>query len=112
MRDDQRQRLAELSEKLTEVVLEEADPAAWPGQGKTVADMSPDERGDRYWCKKNATASISLLLRVQQVIENTPEALGRGQPLRDPEIDNEVKRAERQAAELLGKLQAKAHGKP
>ena len=31
MRHDQLQRLQELSEKLADVVLEEADPAEWPG---------------------------------------------------------------------------------
>lgn len=111
MRPDQRVRLQELSEKLTDVVLDEADPTFWPGQGMHVGDMSQEERGDRYWCKKNATASIALLLRVQQVIENTPEALGRCTPLRDAEIDNEVKRAEKQAADLLAKLQTSVHGK-
>jgi hypothetical protein len=33
MRPDQIQRLQDLSEKLAEVVLEEADPKEWPGAG-------------------------------------------------------------------------------
>lgn len=52
MRPDQLVRLAELSEKLADVVLEEADPAEWPGANMPLASLSQQERGDRYWSKK------------------------------------------------------------
>jgi hypothetical protein len=110
MRPDQRERLDELSEKLTDVVLDEADPDLWPGQGMHVGDMTQEQRGDRYWCKKNATASIALLLRVQQVTANTPAALGRD-ALKDKEIDTAIAKADQQAAEFLDKLQSQAYAK-
>ena len=39
MREDQKKRLEALSEKLIDVVLEEADPDFWPGAGQPLADV-------------------------------------------------------------------------
>lgn len=110
MRDDQRQRLAELSEKLCEVVLEEADPDFWPGKGQPLDQMNSSTRGDRYWCKKNATASISLLLKVEQLSQNTKEAGGRD-PRTEDETDDAITAAERRAKQLLQELQGRVAGK-
>lgn len=52
MHDDYKNRLTELSDKLTEVVINEANPDNWPGAEKPVKQLSKDERGDRYWSKK------------------------------------------------------------
>lgn len=110
MRPDQKQRLDELSEKLADVVLEEADPGLWPGAGTDARDMDQETRGNRYWCKKNATASITLLLKVQQVAENTPAAIGRD-PRNDEEQETAIRSAEKKAEQMLKQIQAKAYGK-
>ena len=49
MHQDYKTRLTALSDKLTDVVLEEADPGNWPGAGKKPSELTKDERGDRYW---------------------------------------------------------------
>ena len=49
MRPDQIQRLQDLSEKLADRFLLEADPAEWAGGSNAPADMSQQERGDAYW---------------------------------------------------------------
>ena len=63
MRDDQMVRLQALSERLGEVVIQELDPHNWPGAEKVPAELTQQERGDRYWCKKNAAATMTLLLK-------------------------------------------------
>lgn len=61
MRDDQIVRLAELQEKLMDVLLEEGDPDTWAGAGKAGSKLTRAERGDRVWDKKNATATATVL---------------------------------------------------
>ncbi|OUL17298.1 hypothetical protein B0X78_00260 [bacterium AM6] len=68
MREDQYLRLQALSEKLAEAFIEEADPATWTGAGKAPSEMDKAERGDRYWCKRNAAATGGLLLRVGSLV--------------------------------------------
>lgn len=106
MRPDQRKRLEELSEKLIEVVLEEADPDFWPGAGQSLADVDQETRGNRYWCKKNAQASFVLVGSIEKLTANTKEALGRD-PYKVPEMDRQIAQAEKLAEKMLGKLEAK-----
>ena len=107
MRPDQRIRLQELSEKLADVVLEEADPAEWPGAGIPLAALSQQQRGDRYWCKKNAAASFALLQRTQDLIAS-------GEDHKDPDeqqeagLDEQIAAKERQAARVLEQAMARA----
>lgn len=109
MRDDQVQRLQALSEDLAEVVIEELDPNAWPGAGKPLAEITKDERGDRYWCKKNAAATMTLLLKVV----NINGIMSKQKPGDDPgvqtELDAELAAAEREAAAILERIQKGGH---
>lgn len=125
MRQDQFEKLQTLSESLTEVFIGEADPEKWPGVGIEPGSMDQQTRGDRYWCKKNAVATLSLVVRIQSLsgmIRNQaanglppPEA-----PDQTSELDKEVAAAEREAARLLDRVQKqtgkrrfdeKVHGK-
>lgn len=108
MRDDQYVKLKALSEKLTDVVLAEADPALWNGYGKPLVDLTRDERGDAYWCKKNAAATLSVLMRVHNLVgviergalsEPPPEGAAG-----ETDLDKEVAAAEREAKVILKKL--------
>src|SRR3546814_11479219 len=72
MREDQYTRLLDLEEKLTEQFLAEADPVNWSADGLTPKDMSKDQRGDRYWCKKNAVATIALTIRIGSLVGAIP----------------------------------------
>ncbi len=109
MRDDQLQRMKMLSEGLADVVIEETDPAGWPGAGKPLAELTKDERGDRYWSKKNAAATMTLLLKVV----NITGMLNRQKPASDPdvdaELDSELAAAEREAQAILERLQKGGH---
>jgi hypothetical protein len=118
MRDDQLKRMADLSEKLADVVLEEADPDLWPGAGTPLADMSQQDRGNRYWSKKNAAATFALLARAEEVVDRikNPER----EAYHGEDLDRQIHDAEKRAEALLKKVSAKtkeattgrkAHGK-
>ncbi len=106
MRPDQIARLTDLQEKLADVVLEEADPEMWPGAGMPLADMTTQDRGDRYWCKKNAAATFALLERTTATMERQ---LAAGTPAAEIEddMDKQVARREREAAALLDRVMDK-----
>lgn len=106
MRDDQITRLQVLSERLGEVVINEVDPHNWPGAEKVPAELTQQERGDRYWCKKNAAATMTLLLKVV----NIAGIMNRQKPAPDAghavdELDGELAAAEREAQAIIDRMQ-------
>ena len=113
MREDQYHRLQALEEKITDQFLFEADPANWTGEGVLPKDLTQQDRGDRYWCKKNAVATISLAIRIGSLIgriqmagNTTPAAEGEGDEGDSAGLlDAEVNAAEKQAKALLAKFQ-------
>lgn len=115
MRQDQYEKLQELTEKLTDAFISEADPAVWPGHGVAIAAMDQQTRGDRYWCKKNAAATLSVLMRVQNLIgvfeRGIPPALGAGDDGGQSELDKDIDSAEREAQRILARLQKDARGR-
>lgn len=112
MHSDYKTRLTALSDKLTDVVLEEAEPDNWPGAGKEITKHTKQERGDRYWHKKNAAASLTLLVKVHSLIGmhtrgGTPKPGGE-----DPDeeaflLGQQVAAAERKAMEVIERMQHK-----
>lgn len=112
MRQDQYEKLQALTEKLTDTFLSEADPDAWPGHGVAIAAMDQQTRGDRYWCKKNAAATLSVVMRTSTLVgiiqqqwssgADTPPAEGTPE---DDSLDAEIRAAEKEATKLLGKIQ-------
>lgn len=103
MRPDQLQRLQELSEKLADVVLEEADPAEWPGANTPLASLSQQERGDRYWSKKNAAATFALLERTTSLLTDAKD-LRNNRPEDDADMEKQIAAKEREASKLLDKV--------
>lgn len=107
MRPDQIERLKDLSEKLAEVVLEEADPETWPGVGIPLADMTNEQRGNRYWAKKNAAASFSLLERTTSLLTDAQD-LRNNRKEDDSDMEKQIAAREKEAAKLLNKVMSKA----
>jgi hypothetical protein len=108
MRQDQIERLKDLAEKLADVVLEEADPAEWPGAGVPLAALTQEERGNRYWCKKNAAATFSLLERSQSLLSDVQDPHRNRTPGQENDLDKQIAEKERQASKVLEKAMAKA----
>jgi hypothetical protein len=103
MTPDQIARLQDLQGRLVETVINDADPQNWTASGLLLADMDSQQRGDANWCRKTAVQSVSLLIRVQQLLEpKTPEKPGDDA---DPEAD--IKRAERAASDMLKRVGGK-----
>lgn len=113
MRDDQYIRLQQLEEKLADQLLIEADPVNWSGDGLAPAEMTQQQRGDRYWCKKNAVATMSMTLRIGSLIGqiqrngNTTPTPESGDPDGETQglLDAEVAAAEKEAKRLLANFQ-------
>jgi hypothetical protein len=113
MRPDQIQRLQELSEKLADSFLLEADPGEWPGDGKGPADLSQQERGDRYWCKKNAMATGGVLRFTMDVLAKQTPTPGDKPPGDDEgDIDRQIREAEKRAARAVQDAVDRAKRKP
>lgn len=110
MRPDQSERLSRLSESLTEVVLTEADPSTWTGGDTPVAQLTKDDRGDRYWCKKNAAATLALLGRVEHLLANFrdrgPASPKQDEPDEGESLEREIARAEAEASRHLQRVMA------
>jgi len=114
MRQDQYERLQQLEEKLMDVFLSEADPETWPGHGIATGAMDQKTRGDRYWVKKNAVATLSLAQRVGTTIgqvqlrgagTTAPESASAPEGPAPDHLDDEVSAYEKEAAALLKGLQ-------
>lgn len=109
MTPEQYLRLQELSAKLTDVVLFDADPDNWIGKGIAPKDLSQQQRGDAYWCRKLAVSSLSVLTRVAGLTDLIQKQRNSGNGaavVTDEEatLDAEINAAEKEAAKLLDKL--------
>lgn len=114
MRLDQYAKLQDLAEKLTDAFIGEADPDKWPGAGLEPGQMDQQTRGDRYWCKKNAAATLSVIVRTTSLIGiiqqrsnlMPPDESGAPTDQDETSMDAEMKAAEKEAEKLLAKMQA------
>lgn len=128
MRADQYEKLQALTERLTDVFLTEADPDKWPGVGIEPNQWDQQTRGDRYWNKKNAAATLTVLMKTTNLIgviqqrsaapgaDADPAAVQEGKPEEDS-LDADIRAAEKEATKLINKAQkyaakgGKVHGK-
>ncbi len=129
MRQDQFEKLQAIAERLADVVIIDADPATWAGAGLTSGTMTQQQRGDAYWSRKMAVATIGVMMRVETIIGNvtadgrgtTPPATPTPEAGDDHEsmLDSEVESCQREAAKLFDRMQratekadaeAKTHG--
>jgi len=128
MRQDQYEKLQALTEKLTDAFIGEADPDKWPGHGIEPRQMDQQTRGDRYWCKKNAAATLTVIMKTTSLIGVIQQRSAAGgntgaevneQEQEEDSLDAEVRAAEKEAEKLLKKIHSqtaaatgrKVHGK-
>lgn len=112
MRQDQFEALQQRGEQLVDVFLAESDPAKWPGAGIEPANMEKTTRGDRYWCKKDAVATLACAQRIFNLVQVVRERSVADLPSNpeekqevDDSLDREVAAAEAEAARLLDQVQ-------
>lgn len=81
--------LQALAQELVGVAIEECDPSLWPGAGKRPNELTRQERGDRVWAKKNAAATMSLLLDISRVL-GVERSAGAGTVPEDVATDEDI----------------------
>ena len=111
MRPDQIERLKDLTERLADVFLLEADPAEWPGSGVAPADLSQQERGDRFWSKKNAMATGGVLNFTLNTIKQAgvnANAEGDLVGEREADLDRQISDAEKRAEQAMAQVLKRA----
>ena len=113
MRPDQIQRIKELTERLADRFLVEADPAEWPGDGKPPGDLTQQERGDAYWAKKNAMATGGVLrYTIDLVVKHQADDPRADEATMNADLDRQIKEAERRSRQLVDEAVARAKAKP
>ncbi|GAB2493885.1 hypothetical protein [Arenimonas alkanexedens] len=109
MRQDQIEKLQALSEQLTDVFLFEANPKEWPGEGLLPRLLSQEQRGDRYWSKKNAVATMAIVVRIESLTGRLVNPRGKdADEDADSNLDAEISAAEKEGTRLLEKVLAKS----
>ena len=63
--------------------------------------MTKEDRGNRYWSKKNAAATFSLLDRTISIVASAP---GKSRPEDDDDMEKQIEAKEREASKLLDKV--------
>ena len=106
MREDQIERLKALADDIGEVFLGEADPQNWSGAGKILAELDKDERGGRYFDKKNAIQTGTLLARVLDLAER--DSRSTDTKMDDDAAEGEIDKYEQRAKDLLNAIQKKS----
>lgn len=123
LRPDQDDRLVQIEEKLMDVFLDEADPAGWMNEEKArelaaqqIADGEDPKlvakelsgwKGQRYWEKKNANATMALLARIVHYRTLKEQAGEQGSEPGEDE-KNDIAAAEKKVKAKLYALKKKA----
>ncbi|MFM2290171.1 MAG: hypothetical protein RL684_3314 [Pseudomonadota bacterium] len=117
MRDDQYVKFKHLADRLVDVVVDELNPDGWSGAGMTLSEMDKDTRGDRYWSKKNASQTLSILMKMHsltRMVEQMHMPANEGGAIEDTDaqLDKQIRSAEKQAEEIMRRVQARANEQP
>lgn len=100
MTPEQMKKLAGIEEALCDVFIAESQTEEWP-------DMETKEgRGDRYWHKRNALATLTIVGRLQVLLRDARSEQPPQAP-REESIEDEAERLEKLGVSLLRKRSAK-----
>jgi hypothetical protein len=108
MRQDQFEKLEALSERLADRFISEADPDNWTAPAKLPADMTQQERGDSYWCRKNAMATGGVLRFVLDLHARAKTPTAGGGPDPEGDLDRQIAEAEKRAKAAVSRALERA----
>lgn len=111
MRQDQTDKLNELSESLMDVFAQEADPQNWTGAEMSPSEMTPDIRGARNWDIKNANQAGALLARVLDLRDRINGKMGPTSAPPDDAADANIAQYEKQAKKIVKEIQERQSGR-
>lgn len=99
MNSKQLKKLTALQAKLFEAMVFDTNPEHWVGHGKTVSELSKQEKDEASWCRRQAASSIALWEKIDKLINSH-------QPPAPHELTNEVdiEAIEQEAGSLLQQL--------
>lgn len=104
MTPEQYTRLQSAIEMVADVFVDEADPRNWSGGVSSLSEMDKTTRGNRYWDKKNAIQTGTLLARMMDLQNGKTKEAGNVDAIEDKTAEYEKK-----AKELVQKIIEKAH---
>jgi hypothetical protein len=64
----QRLRLQKLGNKVLQAALDELDPRCFPGAGKAPAELTKQQRGDKFWHLKVTRAQLAVVSDIEQLL--------------------------------------------
>jgi hypothetical protein len=105
MRPDQIARIQALSEALADTFIANADPSQWTCGGRPPADLTQQERGDAYWCRKMAMATGGVLKYTLDLVAHHASGGADGD---GADLDKIIASAEKEAAKALSRIQSGA----
>lgn len=115
MRQDQFEALQQRAEQLVDLFLQESNPDKWPGKGLEPGQMDQQTRGDRYWCKKDAVATLACAQRIGSLVDLARRKTAWGEAAPEAvveqgadELDAEIRKAEKEAKAILNRMQSGA----
>ena len=108
MTPEQAKRLHALQGKLLETVFREADPDNWVGGNQLTATLDRDARGDRYWCMKVAAQAVGIYARLDAISGQSGTAIHARE---GEDLDDEIKRSEREAKKILDRVMTQRDAK-
>lgn len=108
MKPEQLDRLLDIAERVTTVFIDEANPDHWSGSGLSLAEMDVETRGARYWDKKNAIQTGTLLARIIDLSKYDKNA-GKGKEMHEDKAEKEIKQFEALAKKLIDGQQQPRH---
>ena len=100
MRTDQKAKLASIFDALIDVAVIELDPVNWPGVGLLPMEMSKEDRGDRFWCNKDAAATLTLINKIDSIQEGFIPDDGEN-------LERMIRNAEKQASAIVARVMEK-----
>ena len=107
MRPDQIARIQALSEALADTFIANADPSQWTCGGRPPADLTQQERGDAYWCRKMAMATGGVLRYTLDLLTQAPPTAA-GEAQVNADMDRKIADAEKRAAVAVERVLDKA----
>lgn len=111
MRPDQVAKLRDLSEKLADVFIVEADPENWTAGGKLPCDLTREERGDRTWDRKGAMGTGGVLKTALDLLARHSVAGEPPEDQVDDELERMIREAEKSSAAALARVMSRAESK-
>jgi hypothetical protein len=101
MSPENRERLKILEERLVQTVLQDANPDYWSGANVQPRNLGQQQRGDAYWCRKMAVASLTVLSKVMHLNSGVYDASAED----ELEVQKQIDQATADADRLLDRLQ-------